>query len=154
MSRVVMLAACCLTLFACASVPPKPVVAREPTKINTPVDKAWAAAVDLFAARAVAIQAIDRSSGLIAAAPLRVEHVHGDPTLYDCGKGFVALNPARQVIYNALVRGDSAASTIRVTARWLGEATIDGTVHTYECRSTGKWESDFEAAVKAQAETR
>lgn len=51
--------------------------------------------------------------------------------------------------FNVLVKGDSARSSVVVTADWIG---VDGAGDRIGCVSTGKWEQQFEAAIKAQSE--
>jgi hypothetical protein len=75
----------------------------------------------------------------------------GEPEWAVCSGMFgVALGPDRAV-YNVLVRGDSARSTVKVTAQWT-RRSADTPGGAEVCATTYRWESAFEADVKARAE--
>lgn len=52
--------------------------------------------------------------------------------------------------FNALVRGDSVRSIVRVTATWV-VPTASGAL-AYQCVTSDQWEKQFETAIKTKAE--
>jgi hypothetical protein len=134
-------------LAACASLPPAP-PQRADTAVNASFGKTWDAVVDYFARSSIPVKTIDRSSGLIAAEATRLS---GDNSSYaTCSNGFIK-STAQGATFNALVRGDSTRSTVRVTATWM-VATAPGAL-AVQCVTTDAWEKNFESAIKAKAET-
>jgi hypothetical protein len=100
----------------------------------------------MFANRNIPISTIDRASGLIAITQPHMVSSKDSPQWADCGS-FVGLPlPAETATYNVVVRGDSVASTVRVTAVWTP------TKESATCVTKGVWETDFERAVKLTAE--
>lgn len=134
-------------LNACATLPPAP-PARSDTAVNAPFGRTWDAVVDYFARSSIPVKTIDRSSGLIAA---EATSLAGDNSTYaTCTNGFLSF-PPRGASFNALIRGDSTRSTVRVTANWMtptpaGSAPI-------QCVTSDLWEKQFESAIKLKAET-
>lgn len=144
-SRISALLALAPALLAgCATIPPAPAPVRAATQVKASFDQTWAAAIDHFAEGNVPIATIDKASGLIATPELRVGPEES-LKYADCG-GTKAMGPyvATQAMYNILVRGDSARSTVKVTASWSG-----GPI---PCNTKGAWETETEAAIKARAE--
>lgn len=139
------LVACSLLLVACATLPPAP-APRPDTNVNASFGRTWDAVVDYFARSSIPIKTIDRSSGIIAAETTRLV---GDNSSYaKCSNGFMSVTP-EGASFNALVRGDSARSNVRVTATWM--AASSGSL-TVVCQTTDAWEKTFEANIKAKAE--
>jgi hypothetical protein len=137
-----------LALVACYRYePPKPAEPREGTLVRASHGETWDAVIDLFALRNIPIRTIERVSGIIATEALRVDPVEG-AAWADCGTmGDVELTPTT-AIYNVLVRGDSAESTVRTTVNW----SYAGDELNYECSSSHVWERNLEREVKARAE--
>ncbi len=107
--------------------------------------KTWNAVIDQFAEDNIPISTMERESGFIATSNLRVG---ADGFFWaECGKTMGAPITPAYATYNVVVRGDSARSTVRVSARWT---TSDGG----PCSTTGKWEAAIEADVRDRAEGR
>lgn len=139
-----------LTLFAGACAPTTPHLAEAPA-IATPIaagfNQAWNGVIDVLAEDNIPVKTLDRSSGFVVAEVSTMD-LHTLGLYTDCG-GFLDLmvNSEQYGVanYNILVRGDSAMSNVKVTARFTHGA---GT-----CRSKNVFESGFQEAVKAHAET-
>lgn len=142
-------------IVSCGSyVPPAPPTPRPSTRVAASFDKTWAAVVDLFSERNIQIKTIDKASGVIAAEPQSAPNLVSD-SLADCGhsttgRGYSPSNGPASAVWNVLVRGDSASSTVRATVRFSFLSRLNG--QTYECSSTGRWETAFEQSVKTNAE--
>lgn len=143
------LAAFLLLLPACVKYqPPPPPEPREATNVSASMGQTWDAVIDLFALRNIPIRTIERVSGIITTENLSVDPEDG-VAWGDCGKeGRVRYRP-NMGIYNILVRGDSAHSTVRATVRWAHWRLKDPTL---DCTSTHVYERDLEHIVKTQAE--
>jgi hypothetical protein len=127
-----------------APLPPAP---RDATQVSASAGQTWDAVVDLFAARNIPIRTIERASGFVATDELSVG-AEGRKWA-DCGKlNSMRLGPER-AIYNVLVRGDSATSSVKATVRWTYSAAKLGTI---ECSTSHAWEEGFEAEVKTHVE--
>lgn len=139
-----------LSAFAfagCASLPAAP-AARPDTEIQASFGRSWDAVVDYFARSSIPIKTIDRSSGLIAA---ETQRLAGDNSPYaKCSNGFFSFQ-AEGASFNALIRGDSTHSTVRVTANWIPVNNGGITIH---CQTTDVWEKQFESAIKEKAEAK
>lgn len=139
---------CSLSLLAACGTLPPPAAPRPDTGINAPFSKTWDAVVDYFARSSIPIKTIDRSSGIIAA---EATNLAGDNSTYaTCSNGYLRF-PPRGASFNALIRGDSAHSTVRVTSNWMTPAPA-GT-KAIACVSSDLWEKQFESAIKAKAES-
>jgi hypothetical protein len=104
--------------------------------------------VDYFARSSIPVKTIDRTSGLIAA---EATQLAGDNSSYArCSNGIFSFAPVG-ASFNALIKGDSTQSTVRVTANWI-RPTAPGSA-SVSCVTTDVWEKKFEAAIKAKAET-
>jgi hypothetical protein len=102
--------------------------------------------IDEFADRNIPIATIERASGLIATEQLSVgSDARGEA---DCGR----LNGRRllptHAIYNVLVRGDAARSTVKATMRWI-RVTNEG---AETCATLHRWEAALEDRIKQRAE--
>jgi hypothetical protein len=130
---------------------PEPASSRDATVVNATVGQTWDAVIDLFAARNIPVRTIEKASGLIASDPLEVDPTRA-PQWADCGElGNDHFYP-NEAVYNVLVRGDTAGSSVRATVRWThrsggGEADRD-------CATTHVWEEGLEAEVKTRAQWR
>lgn len=134
-------------LSACASLPPAPPV-RNDTPVAAPFGRTWDAVVDYFARSSIPVKTIDRASGLIAAETTRL--AGNNSAFASCSNGLFSATPDG-ASFNALIKGDSARSTVRVTANWI-KPTPPGAM-AVQCVTTDVWEKQFEAAIKAKAET-
>jgi hypothetical protein len=126
---------------------PQPPAPRDATHVGASAGQTLDVVVDLFAARNLPIQTIERVTGLVATDELTVG-TEGR-TWADCGKLHSVLLGPDRAIYSVLVRGDSATSSVKATVRWTYSAARRGGI---ECSTNHAWEEGFEAAVKAQAE--
>jgi hypothetical protein len=128
--------------------PPAP-AARSDTPVNASFGATWDAVVDYFARSSIPVKTIDRSSGLIAA---EATQLAGDNSPYAvCSNGFIKFAPVGGS-FNALIRGDSTRSTVRVTTTWM-YPTTPGAM-TVRCVTTDAWEKQFESAIKTKAEAK
>jgi len=69
-----------------------------------------------------------------------------------CNQGGIVNLPPVGATFNVLVHGDSTRSSVVVTADWIGYDSNGSS--RLPCVTTGKWEQEFETAIKAQAEAR
>lgn len=134
-----------LLLSGCASLPPAP-AARGDTVVNASFGRTWDAVVEYFALASIPVKTIDRSSGLIAAETTRLAGDNG--RFADCANAVRHFSP-EGASFNALVRGDSARSRVRVTATWLATG---GGAPGIACQTSDVWEREFEEAIRAKAE--
>lgn len=135
-------------LAGCASVPPRTYPAPEPALISASFDRTWGAVIDHFAETAVPIRTIEKASGFIATEPLAVPEQLGR-SIADCGVTFTGIPwDVSRASYNVRVVGDSATSTVRVTAIFVAETGSDG------CNSRGVYERDLLRFIKERAEKR
>lgn len=136
-----------LAAAACAGYQPPPSpTPRDGTDISAPFGRTWDSVIDEFADRNIPIATIERASGLVATEQLTVGHEAREEA--DCGQ----LNGRRlfptHAIYNVLVRGDSARSSVKATMRWA-RVTNDG---SETCTTLHRWEAALEDRVKQRAE--
>jgi hypothetical protein len=144
-----LIAAPVLLLAACLRYEPPPLPApREATTVNASAGTTWDAVIDIFATRLIPIRTIERVSGIIATEGLGVDSADGLGWA-NCGRRGRRRYQPTDAIYNVLVRGDSAKSTVRATVRW-SHSTESRRVP--ECTSTYDWERKFEADVQKRAE--
>jgi hypothetical protein len=144
-----LLAAFLLLLPACYKYqPPAPPQPRDATSVDASLGETWDAVIDLFATRNIPIRTIERVSGIIATEGLSVDSADGVDWA-DCGRFGHRQIPANNAIYNVLVRGDSATSTVRATVRWGRRSLKLGDI---ECTSNYVWERGLEQGVKDRAE--
>jgi hypothetical protein len=147
-----------LVAGACVPAPPGPPVPHAAMDVNASFGRTWDAVIDQFAAENIPIKTIDRSSGLIATDRLGVAASAAGGA--DCGKEWTGERVfATNGTYNALVRGDSTHSTLRVTVRWSRTGPSRGMDAnkenvTEECSTKGTWETEFESKIKAAAEAK
>lgn len=142
-SAVLLLAA------ACRPTLPAPAAPRAGTEVYASFGKTWDATIDAFADRAVSIETLDRSSGLIVPAGRSFRpgrDVVESLDYADCGKSAlgIVIYPLT-VKYNVVVRGDSTRSTVLVRAFYRTEEEA-------ACSSKGLFESGSEGAIKVRAE--
>jgi hypothetical protein len=126
---------------------PLPPVPHDATHVRASAGQTWDAVVDLFAARDIPVRTSEPAFGFVATEDLPVG-TEGR-TWADCGTvNSVHVGP-EHAIYNVLVRGDSASSSVKATVRWTYMAAKLGMI---ECSTSHAWEEAFEAEVRAQAE--
>lgn len=128
------------------------------TTIESSVGRTWDAVVEYVAERLLAIEVIDRSSGLLAVAtragfssptppPRSTMLVMGDTAVADCGSEGTIRYGADQARYNILVRGDSMRSTVMVNAAFKAAG-----LETYRwCVSTGRFEEVLGERIRMRA---
>jgi hypothetical protein len=159
------LALATIVLFgsACTTYRP-PTVRTSPvpaTAIESSVGRTWDAVVEYVAERLLAIEVIDRSSGLLAVAtragfssptppPKTTLLVVGDTAVANCGSQGTIRYGADQARYNILVRGDSTRSTVMVNAAFKTPG-----IETYRwCVSTGRFEEVLGERIRVRAQRR
>jgi len=153
--NVTRLALSVVAVLGCTPQPPAAPAPHTAMSVNASFGRTWDALIDDFAGNNIPIKTIDRTSGLIATDKLSVAASLTDAA--DCGTNWDH-TPAlpTDVEYNALVRGDSSHSTIRVTARWTrtGQSRVlgDKTRVTEECSTRATWETSLEDQIKKSAE--
>jgi hypothetical protein len=140
-------------LCGCTPPNPAPRPAIGPTKVAAPFSKTWNAVVDILAERNIPVKTLDRASGFVAAEMTGVAPGDIGKLASGCGGFWDAMAngggaPAGVARYNILVRGDSIASTVKVTAQFT--ELISGT--TKQCATKGVFEAPFQEDVKARAE--
>ena len=133
---------CAAVFGACVPSPPRAPAPRPATPIAAPVNRTWDAVIELFAKYSIPIETVDRSSGLIVTRTMSVSPSKVNAWV-NCGPDAEGRYLIYTAAYNVLVRGDSASSTVQVTATWSGK---------YPCVTTGVYESETELAIKGQAE--
>lgn len=150
--RRLMSALALLSLAACTPMrPPAPPVQRAPTDVHASFGATWDAVIDLFAERSIPIRNMERASGFIVTEQLVISDVVMADSVADCGTDIMGTPKfATRGSYNVLVRGDSSASTVKVTARWI--RTESHSTDVTECSTRGVWETAFENDVKRRAE--
>lgn len=137
------------SMCACASQPPAATAPRPATSVSASFGRSWDAVIDVFAEHNIPIRNMERASGLIVTDAMSV--TKSDWEYADCGTIIGMPRRPTTVSYNVLVRGDSMASTVKVTPRWV--QVLDAT-KSEACGSRGTWESAFESRVKATAEAK
>lgn len=140
---------------------------RGRTAVAASFDRTWETAVSYFAERNIAIRTIEKASGIIVAEPGRANLANRhatankyappdsyDPIYADCGsrKGYWPPEPTA-ALYNVRVLGDDVRSSVQVNARFISSG-YTANPGPLDCRSTGKWESDIETYIKANAEAK
>lgn len=138
-----------LGLMLCSCVQhPKAPVAYEAATVKAPFGRTWTATLDELSRRTMPIKNVDRESGVII-----TDALHLDQTYYpaaDCGSDGFSPFVATQGTFSVLVRGDSAQSSVRISARWISVSTGAEAL----CSTRGTWEQGFQAAVRDAAEKR
>jgi hypothetical protein len=138
-----------LTLAACYTPPPAGPAPRDGLVIPVSAGRVWDAVVEQFAATSIPIQTMERASGIIVTTDLGLTAANG-LAWANCGEAMGSPVAPNHGSYNVLVRGDSATTTLRVTARWTFQS--DGA--TIECTTRNVYEPDLEAAIAQRAEHR
>ncbi|HKG91445.1 MAG TPA: hypothetical protein VKA84_06135 [Gemmatimonadaceae bacterium] len=145
----------CLSLAACVPPqPPAPPVERSTTTVAASFGQTWDAVIDWFATKNIPIRNVERASGLIVAEPMKMglglREAHTQK-FADCGTDFMGTRGVpTDAIYNVLVRGDSAQSTVRMTVRYV--AADASTTKT--CSTMGTFETEAETMIKQNAEAK
>lgn len=134
-------------LAACARYAPPPAPPpRDATLVNATAVRTWDAVIDIFADRNIPIRSIERGSRLVVTDELRVG---SDGQYADCGQAADGRLRPNYVRYNALVRGDSAGSTVKVTVFY---SYVSDKAVVKDCSTTYVLEQRLESEVKARAE--
>ena len=154
---------CLLGLGCMPKAPPPPAapVPRPETHVAVSFGHTWDAVIAHFAANSIPIATIDRSSGLIVTSPLFVgvsDAIRWAWCGWESASNYKQSLKAEWLVvgpssatYNVLVRGDSVASTLRVTTRWI--APIIPSTRGSECISRDVFEPTLEQALKSRAES-
>lgn len=132
---------------------PQTAVAPQAAPIQASREKTWNAVIDVLAERNISVKTLDKASGFVSAEGAVVSS-SDIAQLTTCG-GFMEamadMNGAHNGVarYNILVRGDSAASSVKVTAQFT-KGTGGG--NAKNCDSNGKFEAGLQSAIKSHAE--
>jgi hypothetical protein len=145
-----------LVLIAACYTPPHAPTPREAAPVAASAGRTWDAVIATLGDRNIPIASMERASGFIASPTLTLETVRTRPKgLADCGRSFFSGAPEpTAATYNVLVRGDSSASTIKVTASYVSTTTDSNGTQSVNCASTARFETEVEQAVRARAESR
>jgi hypothetical protein len=129
---------------------------RDSLLVAASFGRTWDAAINVFAENNLAIQTLDRSSGLLVPRDAQYAALMSDTvaTYADCGMEYpnnswrkpLAPTSAR---FNIVVRGDSARSSVLVRAFFTAPIPAG---FLGDCRSRGVYESSMERLIKARAE--
>ena len=155
--RRVVFSAVLIATAGCVPTPPAAPTPHSAIDIGASFGRTWDAVIDEFARSNIPIKTIDRSSGLIATDALTVGPSHSEAA--DCGKDAIAgtVYPTNAT-YNALVRGDSSRSTLRITVRWMrigkSRELADHSIVNEECSTRATWETALERKIKDAAEAK
>lgn len=132
-------------LAGCYSPPSAAPPPRPPMEIKASFGRTWDAVIEHFAERSIPIRTLERASGLIVTDPMVIYNDKEADLWGDCGGSeFAGQYPPTSGSFNVLVRGDSAASTIKVTARWR--------LKELECTTKDVFELALETAIRTRAE--
>lgn len=124
-------------------------VSAEPLPVAAPVTRTWDAMVETLVAQQIPTQTVSRESGLLETSQVSISGwsmTTRKAVARDCGFG---KSPAAAQLA-ILVRGDSARSSVKVSARFAGMNSYNGDAGA--CASTGSWEAQLEQQIKARAE--
>lgn len=135
-----------VVLIGCTPQAPKVGVEIKPVPVNNSFTKTWDAVIDYFATASVPVKTLERASGIIITEDMRVGLA--DALKWgDCGADPMGTPyPVRSAAYNVRVQGDSAQSTVRVTAVWRSPGGM------FDCTTKGVYELDLMRRIKARAE--
>ena len=118
-----------------------------PAHVAASFGRTWNAVIDELSQRTIPIKTLDRSSGFVAAEVATVPPNDLGTYTTDCG-GFMAAmihsTGPGVANYNIVVRGDSSASTVKVTL-----SVMQGGA---KCTTKGTFETAMQDEIKAQAE--
>lgn len=154
--------------------PPSMRPIRSPSVIAAPFDSTWGAVISWFAERNIPIRTIEKASGIVVAEPSQFDIrnreaildakgkqrretsgagqlMFGPPLYADCGQiaGLPPIDPS-SAVFNVRVTGDAKSSTFQVNVRFAGTQFSDPKSAAAQCVSTGRWESEIEAFVRAR----
>jgi hypothetical protein len=137
-----------ILLLACSRYSPPPSPApRDATQVRASEGTTWDALIEVLADRGIPIRTFDPASGLVVTDELRVG-AEGRGSA-DCGKLNGQTLPPDFARYNALVRGDSTSSTVKLTAVW---ALVGGKRKVSACATSNRYEQALEDEVRRRAE--
>ena len=146
--KVLTLFAIALTLTGCATVPPsRPDLFNTTRNYPASKDIVWDRAVEWFAVQNVPIKAIEKDSGIISGEAIYVLNngLRPDQDAI-CKTDFLSTVDGYTVRLNILVRGDGAASSVRVTSTIIASVryTVGNAMpRTIECQTTGRIEKSI-----------
>jgi len=147
-----------LVAAACNSYnPPTSVAPKTVLPVAASFDRTWEATIDVMAEQNLPIQSLEKASGLIATAPLTVSRDRGREWA-DCGSLRVwnTKYAPRAAVFNVLVRGDSVESRVQINIRFVTEVEYKstGTRGSADCISSGVFEKELAAAIRARVESK
>jgi hypothetical protein len=139
-----------VSLLALACSPATTLAPVPAAGINAGVGKTWNAVIDILSESNIPVKTLDKSSGYVMAEIAGVGVLEEDK-LADCGGFLTSFGATGSMIarYNILVRGDSTASTVKVTAKFTKTGDVPK-----DCPSKNTFETKFQSDVKARAEAR
>lgn len=145
--RGVMVALLALASAGCSNIPPKVYAVPEPTIVPAPPDSVWPLVIETVSDYRLAVQTIDRTSGLLQTEPM----TSSDSTYWDCGqRPDINGNPMRPVPVNVI-------TTLTITATPTGRDSTrvrvvsnPRTTGSGVCVTTGALEREMAAAVHAR----
>jgi hypothetical protein len=141
-----------ISALGCSSATPTPAATPKALPVAASQQRTWNAVVGVLSDRNIPVKTMDKGSGFVTAELTGVSR--GDfLKLADCGSfthqaliGGVGSGIAR---YSILVRGDSVASTVKVSAKFTGLPNHGGVT---DCTSRGIFEEALSADIKQRAE--
>lgn len=121
---------------------------RAITPVSSSFGRTWDAVIDVFGERNIPIKQMERVSGFIATdnIALSLEDQRMARAWAQCARG----QPPTHAVYNVIVRGDSASSTVKVSVKW--EWALGRQMQFTSCSTTRIWEVCAEDDIKARAE--
>jgi hypothetical protein len=142
-------------MLGCAPTKTEPVVIV-PAPVAAGFNQTWNSVIDILSEQNIPVKTLDKSSGYLMAEVTGVS-MTDEEKYADCGNSFLnamAQQGGGEMIsrYNILVRGDSAASTVKVTAAFVSAGASSGS-SAKTCTSKGIFEKQFQSDVKVRAES-
>lgn len=137
------------TLFAvlsCAACyTPPPTVTVAPVELAASYDRTWDAVVQALAEQGIPVATIDKASGVLTSAPVKVESVNASRWGH-CGSDPAIPMRVTDATVSVLVRGTATATTVRLSPRW---SMVSGE-NAMVCATTGVWERELEAQIRTR----
>lgn len=134
---------------------PSPAAPRGPTPVAASSGRTWDASIEEIADFNAPITQLQRESGYLNTDLVHAENTEAD-TLAECwrvkGAGRDSLVGPTHALYNIVVRGDSARSSVKVNARFTNVTYSSQGPIVIGCVTRGVWERRTEAAIKERAE--
>ena len=143
-----------LALTACATGPASYEFDNS-VALDSDFDTTWESVIDFFSSRNIAVQTIERDSGIIYAERMYAGARNAEFARYaDCGENPWVAPVSHSVSFNIFVREtDSGGSRVTVNATFNQTAMPigGGVMSSYECNSRGRLEQDIIDAVRRGA---